>query len=334
MNVVLFQLDGKIPNIALMRIAAHHRRQGDQVTLRWPREETVFDPVVAELFEKPDRIYASLIFSKTRPLAESLLTAYPGALIGGTGWDVSSKLEAHGILTLGQDYSIYPDWKQSIGFSQRGCRLNCGFCVVPRKEGKVQTERSILEMWRGDPWPRELVLLDNDFFGDKGWPEKVEEIEKGGFKVNFNQGINARFLTDETAAAIGKMDYRDVSMSRKQIYTAWDNSKDEKRLFRGLEALVRHGVKPRHIMVYMLLGYWPWSRLEDWETRRVKLREFGAIPYPMPYVRTPLSVGFQRWVVGAYDKRVTWTDWEQAGYRPERLGLQVETPLFEAGEEV
>src|ERR1700729_4591710 len=34
------------------------------------------------------------------------------------------------------DYSIYPAFDASIGFTQRGCRLKCGFCVVPKKEGK------------------------------------------------------------------------------------------------------------------------------------------------------------------------------------------------------
>ncbi len=93
------------------------------------------------------------------------------------------------------------------------------------------------------------------------------------------------------------------------------------RLFRGLEFLVKHGVKPRHITVYILLGYWPWSDLSDWEYRRQHLREFGVRPYPMPFHRTKESVGFQRWVCGAYDKRVPWKDWEEAGYRPEKITL-------------
>lgn len=33
-QVLLLQLDGKLPNLALMRLAAHHRAQGDAVTLR------------------------------------------------------------------------------------------------------------------------------------------------------------------------------------------------------------------------------------------------------------------------------------------------------------
>ena len=41
------------------------------------------------------------------------------------------------------DYKIYPDFEHSIGFSQRGCRLKCKFCVVScciRKEGKRERE--------------------------------------------------------------------------------------------------------------------------------------------------------------------------------------------------
>jgi len=326
MKVLLLQLDGKIPNIALMRVAAHHRALGDAIEFRWTRD---FASVAPELFGPPDRVYASLIFERTRPVGEALLSTYPDAVIGGTGWQVTSSLEAVGISTKAQDYSIYPGWRQSIGFTQRGCRLACGFCVVPKKEGKVKPEMSVHSLWRGDPLPRELILLDNDFFGQPEWSDRIGEIREGKFKVSFNQGINARFLTDETAAAVASVDYRDDSMENKRVYTAWDNSRDEGRLFAGLEALARHGVKPDHIMVYILLGYWPWSDLTDWENRRAKLREFGARPYPMPFVRTPQAVGFQRWVIGAYDKRITWEEWERAGYRPERVDLGYEMPLFD-----
>jgi hypothetical protein len=72
-------------------------------------------------------------------------------------------------------------------------------------------------------------------------------------------------------------------------------------------------------MVYVLIGYWPNETDESWEHRRKRLREFGAVPYPMPYVRTKETVGFQRYVVGTYDKRISWDEWKRAGYRPEHL---------------
>lgn len=329
-RVLLLQLDGKIPNVALMRIAAHHRALGDVVELKRAGN---FAAVEREFGDPPDHVYASLIFESTRPLAERLQISMPEAVIGGTGWNIGRRLEDVGITTREQDYSIYPEFKQSIGFTQRGCRLRCSFCVVPRKEGAVAADRTIGEIWRGEGHPRELLLLDNDFFGQPGWREHIEAIRAGGFKVSFNQGINARFIDEEAAKAIASVDYRDDSMKVRRIYTAWDNRKDERRLFAGLEALVRHGVKPDHIMVYMLIGYWPGETHDDREHRRHQLRAFGARPYPMPFVRTPELIGFQRWVIGAYDKQIPWPEWAGARYRPERLtrSKPPQEDLFEVG---
>jgi hypothetical protein len=308
MKILLLQLDGKLPNIALMRIAAHHRGQGDEVELRHARHS-----VERHLWDAFDRVYASLIFEKTRPLAERLKQVYPDAIIGGTGWDETVKVEQYGVTTKRQDYSDYPAFRQSMGFTQRGCRFNCYFCKVPLAEGKVKKEQTVLDIWRGEPWPKEILLLDNDFFGQKHWQEEIDLLRKHRFKVSFNQGINARVLSDEAAAAITSVDYRDDSMTRKRIYTAWDNIGDEGPLFRGLRALVKHGVRPDNIMVYMLLGN-PTIGEEDLH-RQAKLREFGCRPYPMPYRRTEETIGFQRWVVRAADKKCSWEEWKAIGYR-------------------
>lgn len=315
-QVLLLQLDGKLPNIALMRVAAHHRARGDELAFRKVGNVTALHP---DLFDAPDVVYASTIFERTRPLAEHLLTVYPAAHVGGTGWDVASRLEDLGIETLEQDYSLYPRFRPSIGFTQRGCRFRCPFCVVPRKEGRVTEEQTIADIWRGNGWPRRVILLDNDFFGQPQWARRIDELRDGGYRVNFNQGINARMLTDETAAALASVAYYDAGFTQRQLYTAWDNRKDERRLFAGLEALSRQGINPRHVMVYMLIGYWPGETVEDWDFRREQLRLFGAVPYPMPYVRTRETVGFQRWVVGAYDKRIPLSAWIANGWRPEGL---------------
>lgn len=319
--MLLFQLDGlKLPNLALMRVAAHHKAAGDSVELR---RGGGLNSVTPDLYDSPDTVYASLIFEKTRPVAERLLQTYPNAKVGGTGWNIKSNLKNEGITTEEKDYDLYPDFRSSIGFSQRGCRLKCGFCHVPEAEGSVRSVGPISSIWRGDPWPREILLLDNDFFGQEEWPDRIREMREGKFKVSFCQGINARFLTDKTAEAIASVDYRAIDMKTRRMYTAWDNAKDGDRLFKGLRALVKHGIKPDNIMVYILLGYWKWSGLKDWEYRRKQLREFGCRPYPMPFERTREAVGFQRWVIGAYDKRIPWSEWEAAKYRPENLGKEM-----------
>lgn len=341
MKILLIQIDGKLPNIALMRIATHHRRQGDYVEMWWG---ATFEAklLAADLF---DRIYASAIFRKSLPLVARLRTVLPHAIIGGTGVDpwrkgelielnapINSRIEtveAYGVIAgegaKDLDYSFYPWYTASLGFSQRGCRKHCSFCCVPVKEPVLKPIQSVASIWRGEGYPKHLHLLDNDFFGQPDWRSVIHDIREGGFKVSFNQGINARFLTDESAEAIASVDYRADDMSTRRIYTAWDNLQDEEVLFAGLNKLVKYGVKPDHIMVYILCGFWPYDKKsETWELRRQKLRDFGARPYPMPFVRTKELVGFQRFVIGAYDKRFSWEQFVRANYRPEKLHLTIE----------
>src|SRR5256885_8802109 len=83
-RILLFQLDGKVPNIACMRIAAHHKELGDEVTFRWTRSPE------RELWDQPDAVYGSAIFEKTRPAVAKLRERFPEAIIGGTGVDVEA----------------------------------------------------------------------------------------------------------------------------------------------------------------------------------------------------------------------------------------------------
>jgi hypothetical protein len=332
MKVMLIQLDGKLPNLALMRLSRWHLDRGNEIDFRFG----------ANFDGDADAVYASAIFRKTIPLVERLRARHPQAVIGGTGVDPARKNElvplsiavnstvitlenALGIETgesaRNLDYSFYPNYTASLGFTQRGCRKKCSFCAVPTKEPILRGVQSVYDIWRGGSHPRHLHLLDNDFFGGPEWRDRLKEVREGGFRVSFNQGINARFLTEESAEAIASVDYRADDMKVKRIYTAWDNLPDEEVLFKGLNLLKKYGVNPDHIMVYMLIGYWPNETVESWEHRRKKLREFGARPYPMPFVRTRETVGFQRWLMGAYDKRFSWDHWVRAGYRPEKLHL-------------
>jgi hypothetical protein len=313
MRVLLLQLDGKLPNIALMRLSAHHKALGNHVEFRRAFSQA---SVQVGLFDDFDLVYASLIFLRTRHIATALKAARPDAIIGGTGWDISLALEDVGVKTIEQDYSIYPEFPHSIGFSQRGCRLKCGFCVVPKKEGRVREEQTIRQIWRGEPHPRNILLLDNDFFGQEQWQARLDEMRTGDFRVSFNQGINFRTLDHRQAFELSKVRYSDDNFKSRMLYTAWDNVKDGKRLFFGLRAL-RRWVKPDNITVYMLIGYWPGETHADREIRRWKLRNFGCRPFPMPYVRTPELVGFQRWVVRRADLKMKWEEFMGANYRPE-----------------
>ncbi len=132
MRALLFHLDGKLPNLALMRLSAHIKAHDGTVLFRrtGQPERTLWEQ------DTPEAVYASAIFTHSRPAVDQLMSAYPSAVVGGTGLRVNSSLAEIGISSAGPlDYSLYPDFKSSIGFTQRGCRLRCSFCVVPEKEG-------------------------------------------------------------------------------------------------------------------------------------------------------------------------------------------------------
>lgn len=309
MQIRLTHIDGKLPNLALMKLAHWHRSQGDVVCLKRSPNPDLFEPSY-------DKVYGSSIFQWSQPIIQKLMESYPEARVGGTGttqmgWDIETLIGESEYEHY--DYSIYPDYPFSIGFTQRGCRLNCGFCVVPKKEGKPRSVNSIADIYRTGT-PKCVVLLDNDFFGQPQdqWQARIEEIRDGDFKVNFNQGINIRMITPESAEAIASVKYYDTGFTNRRVYTAWDNLGQETIFFKGLELLKEAGVKPSHIMVYMLIGYKPGETMEEILYRFQRLKDAGCKPYPMVYDQTNKTLKrFQRWVVRRFHEFIPWEEFRQ-----------------------
>lgn len=302
-SVLMMPLDGKLPNLALMRLAAWERAQGSDVTWRADIERGLFSPSY-------DRVYGSAIFGTSAKAVARLLANYPNAIVGGSGGD--SKLRVEDIVPAnfeGLDYSGYPDFTASIGYAMRGCRFKCGFCVVPKQEGSARSNSSIAAIWRGGSYPRHLHLLDNDFFGNPEWRDRVAEIEAGEFKVCINQGINVRLLDDEQADAIARIRPWADDFGRRRLYCAWDNIGDERVFFDGIDRLERAGWKVEWTFVYMLVGYDPRETWERLRHRFDRMVERGLRPYPMVHDRFRVEKPdywhrlkqFQRWVIrGTY----------------------------------
>lgn len=281
MHVRLTQIDGKLPNLALMKIARAHRDRGDPVVFSRHTRRDMLEPSYSA-------VYGSAIFAYSAPKVAELQESFPGAIVGGT-WNTADNTTVEQVLGLDgkerYDYSIYPGFTASIGFTQRGCRLKCGFCVVPKKEGKPRSVSTIAEIWRGEPFPRHLHLLDNDFFGQprEQWEARIAEIREGGFRVCLNQGINIRMVDEDAAKALASIRYYDDQFETRRLYTAWDNIGDEERFFAGVELLRAAGVPPTHLLVYMLVGY---DKRETWQTvmhRIERMKAMGIKPYPMVY---------------------------------------------------
>ena len=272
--------------------------------------------------EQPyDRVYGSAIFKFSAAKIARFLKAWPDAILGGTGSGQMSTVEdVTGCAAYEHyDYSIYPAYTPSLGFTQRGCRLSCKFCVVPGKEGKAKSINTIADIWRGEGHVKRLHLLDNYFFGqpEPEWRARIVEIQDGGFKVCLNQGINVRHLSPAAAEAVASVEYRDDAFQKRRLYTAWDNLKDERIFFGGVDMLEAAGVPPKHLMAYMLVGF---DKNETWDRlhyRFGKMVARGIQPYPMVFdcratdpVRYRGLKQFQRWAVTGLYRAVPFSDYD------------------------
>ncbi len=304
MNVRLTQIDGALPNLALMKLSHWHKSKGDTVILTRHIEPDLFEPTY-------DRVYGSAIFKFSQDRIDRFVQQWPEATLGGTGTKFTHTIED----LIGEQYEHYDyagyDVDYSLGFTQRGCRLKCKFCVVPEKEGKPRSVNTIAEIWRGAPHPKKLHILDNDFFGNPEWRERIAEIRDGKFKVCLSQGINVRLINDEAAAALATIQYRDTKFQERRLYTAWDNIGDEKVFFKGVDMLENAGIPPKHLMAYMLIGY---DKAETWEriwTRFNRMVERGIKPYPMVYDRARKDLtAFQRWVIMGLYRIIPWDEYK------------------------
>src|SRR5215469_10592923 len=134
-NVRLTKIDGKLPNLELMKLAAYYSKRRDVIYFKRSVYRDMLEPTY-------DLVYGSAIFSFSAERVAVFRQEFPKAIVGGT-WNLSDLTTVEQILGIEDceiyDYSIYPGFTGSIGFTQRGCRLKCGFCVVPRKEGKPRS---------------------------------------------------------------------------------------------------------------------------------------------------------------------------------------------------
>jgi hypothetical protein len=286
MKIALHDNDAtKYPNVALMKIAAHHRAQGD--TVEW----------FSALTGGYDRVYSSKVFTWSKP--DPYLPA--GTIYGGTGHDVATVL-TDDIELLCPDYSIY-GCNESYGFLTRGCIRHCEWCFVPRKEGAIRPHQDVEAFARH----RDVVLMDNNVLAHSHGLDQIDKMARLGLRVDFNQGLDARLIDDSVARRLGKLKWI------RHIRLACDTAGQIDTIRRAVELLRWHNVNPAQIFCYVLV------RDVDDALERVRfLKGMYVVPFAQPF-RAPDGAepandqkAFARWVNHrAIYKSCTWDDYRR-----------------------
>lgn len=192
MRIGLVAVDGhnNFPNLALMKLSAWHKAQGDSVEWAVP------------LFGNYDRVYLSKIFTFT----PDDYTPWNCEIVkAGTGYrDYSTQLTAaqeH----ICPDYSLYPGFDAALGFTTRGCVRKCPWCIVPVKEGRIKPHADIDEFLAGR---KKVVLLDNNILANPHGIAQLQKCVDRGLYVDCNQGMDARLVTDEIAGILTRVKWQ------------------------------------------------------------------------------------------------------------------------------
>ena len=218
--IALWNLEPKYTNIAIEKIRMYYEEQNERVVDYLPLEHHLYD-----------KIYCSSLFDFNDK------SQIPDDVIcGGTGFDLTTVLPD-------EIESMKP--KLNMGFTTRGCIRKCPFCVVPEKEGSIKVTGDIYDFWDGKS--RSITILDNNILAVKKHFKNIcRQIKKENLKVDFNQGLDHRLLTNDIADMLKSMRYKFYRFS-------FDSLKNENSVRRTIDILDKYEIK--WSMWYVLTGY-------------------------------------------------------------------------------
>ena len=211
--------------------------------------------------------------------------------------------------TLPPDYSlldptIYRIHDTYYGYTTRGCTNCCPWCGVPRIEPKYQPYinikpiiRELREQFGDKP---NLRLMDNNVLASPMLAQIVQDLIELGYgrdeytetkprrqrAIDFNQGLDATFITDKTMSLI-------AALNIKPMRIAFDKVQEKKQYEKALELARSHGVM--EFSNYMLYNFKDtprnlYERLmvniqlnEKWLKSYGKGRAAEIYSYPMRY---------------------------------------------------
>lgn len=293
MEIGLYDVDSRnFPNLALMKISAYHKNRNDNVEM-------------LDRFKHYDIVYVSKIFGDEYSKIDETCIDSDKIVYGGTGFAIKVENEKEvydkkadqalkkEIEHIYPDYELYPEFTKNTayGFLTRGCCNNCDFCIVSKKEGTCSKKVAELsEFWRGQ---KEIKLLDPNLLACKDRFDLLQQLADSKAKVDFTQGLDARFIDDDVVEMLKKIKV-------KMYHFAFDFMKNEKQIIKGLETFIK-GVgynenKSRNCYVYILTNY---NTTFDEDMRRVDLvRKIGLAPDVRIYRKNTapkITRDLQRW---------------------------------------
>lgn len=276
----------RYPPLGLLKLASYHRKKKDEIKLvrgckplRW----------------KPDRVYVASLFTWAWKPVWDAVRYYKAKFRKAEVWLgglYASLLPDHARLS-GADhvhvglfeeaenympaYDLVPEWDGSIIFASRGCNNHCPYCAVWRLEGGISHLNWDIKHFIYPKHTR-VIFWDNNILQAPNWRAVSDELIKLSkerkIKVDFNQGLDARLITDEVAEKLSKMNPMCIRL-------AYDHMAVRKSVRQAIEIITSHGIRGRKVFVYTLYNWKDGP--EDLYKRMGDILNWGAVVFPMRY---------------------------------------------------
>jgi hypothetical protein len=227
------------------------------------------------MFGRYDRVYKSKVFNFT----PDDYTPYDCEVVkGGTGYDIHSKLPEE-IDCLQPDYSIYPqvDKRTAYGFLTRGCPNKCKWCVVPKKEGGIRPYMDVEEI--AIEGRTNLILMDNNVLAIDYALAQIEKIVERGYRVDFNQALDARLITEDIAQLLAKVRWMNV------IRLGCDTPQQIIECERAMAMIDEYRGGEMAYLMYTMIG----ASLKESYERLTHFRERGRVRVVAQPFRDPIT---------------------------------------------
>lgn len=296
----------KYPPLGLMKISTYHKQQDDEVVFykgtNAPLRDQGWDMIYITTlftFQWKTTIETIKFYQRNKQKNQNInVGGILASLLQKEVEDETGIKPRFGLWPkvdrLAPDYTVangiyeYYTNNASLGYMTKGCVNRCPFCAVPRLEPDfvpfIPLQKQI------DPNKKDLILLDNNVLASPKFSRIVEEIKKYGFYkgamsgkaqryVDFNQGVDARFLTE------GKMELLS-QLPLKPLRIAFDDIKLEKLYVEKIRLAHKYGV--RHLSNFILFNFE--DTLEDFYKRlqiNIELNEelgLSIFSFPMKYI--------------------------------------------------
>lgn len=163
----------------------------------------------------------------------------------------------YSILEHIKDQYIYP-WNDGYFlYMTRGCGMKCQFCAVQTLEPNyvpyISIKEQVAKIDEVAGKKRDLLLMDNNVLRSVEFDRIIDEIKELGFAkgatfinpktgsrcnryVDFNQGLDAKLLTETKAKRLGEIALRPARI-------AFDHIEDEAYYKKALELCAKNGIK-------------------------------------------------------------------------------------------